>query len=125
MNTQINGTTNNGFIDTRSIINSYKQARRLRLKIDKYNPIIIHTGTTQSICHTIGNKNKNCILHLINYFLQSLLIELDIGQLFYIQIDIKYNRINKRQPLTNIKYFNAHTYVVRKMNNFVNYSQKI
>jgi len=57
--------------------------------------------------------------------MQPLLIELDIGQLFDIQIDIKYNHNYIRQSLTNIKYFNAYTYVVRKVNIFVNYLQNI
>lgn len=44
-------------------------------------------------------------MNVVNCFLQLLYIVQNVGQLFYIQIDIQNNHINKRQPRIKHKTF--------------------
>lgn len=100
---------------------SHRLIQSLRLIIDQCNPITIKqvTGTTKSIGRaqvklTIGKESYKCIIHIVKDFIQPLLIGLDIGKIFDLQVDIKTGRIYKRQPCTR-KVFNC-TYLCENEN---------
>lgn len=86
---------------------SHTQARSLNLIIDQCNHITIKqvTGTTKisgrtQVNLTIENETNKYVIHVVKDFIQPLLIGLDIGKIFDLQVDTKTGRIYKRQPKT-------------------------